>query len=98
MQFQDHYAGLSALPDGDDLTWTGTLRGMQDVLIPTVITFLAYWIIGFPVSYYLSMHTDFKSAGIWMGLFSGLTVSAILLYVRFAYLSKKMIRTQLNTP
>ena len=36
----------------------GALRGMQDVKIPTVITFIAYWIIGFPVSIYLGKYTN----------------------------------------
>ena len=70
----------------------GALRGMQDVKIPTVLTFIAYWIIGFPVSYYLSMHTSLESMGIWIGLLAGLTASGIMLFTRFNYLSKKLIR------
>lgn len=64
---------------------------MQDVKVPTFITFIAYWLIGFPVSYYLSMYTDYKSAGIWIGLLAGLTSSGIMLFIRFNYLSKKLI-------
>lgn len=69
----------------------GALRGMQDVKIPTFITFIAYWLIGFPISYYLSMYTEYKSSGIWIGLLAGLTSSGIMLFIRFNYLSKKMI-------
>ncbi|WP_115124321.1 MATE family efflux transporter [Marinirhabdus gelatinilytica] len=68
----------------------GALRGMQDVKIPTVITFIAYWCIGFPISYYLSMHTAYASSGIWIGLLAGLTASGLMLFVRFHYLSKKL--------
>lgn len=71
----------------------GALRGMQDVKIPTVITFIAYWLIGFPVSFYLSMYSDLESSGIWYGLLAGLTASAVMLFVRFNYLSKKLIAT-----
>ncbi len=70
----------------------GALRGMQDVKIPTVFTFISYWVIGFPVSYYLSMHTSLASMGIWIGLLVGLTASGIMLFARFNYLSKKLIR------
>jgi MATE family multidrug resistance protein len=70
----------------------GALRGMQDVKIPTLITFIAYWVIGFPISYYLSMIDDYGSSGIWIGLLAGLTASGIMLFIRFNYLSKKLIR------
>lgn len=70
----------------------GALRGMQDVKIPMYMTLIAYWVIGFPISYYLSMKTDLASTGIWIGLLSGLVASAIMLFSRFNYLSKKFIR------
>lgn len=69
----------------------GALRGMQDVKIPTFITFIAYWLIGFPVSYYLSMHTAYESSGIWIGLLAGLTSSGVMLYLRFHLLSRRLI-------
>jgi MATE family multidrug resistance protein len=69
----------------------GALRGMQDVKIPTVITFIAYWAIGFPISYYLSMHEGYGSSGIWIGLLAGLTASGVLLFIRFNKLSNRLI-------
>jgi len=79
------------ISDAVQVVVLGVLRGMQDVKIPTLITFIAYWMIGFPISYYLSMYTDYKSSGIWIGLLAGLTASAVMLYLRFHYLSKKLI-------
>jgi MATE family multidrug resistance protein len=55
-----------------------------------LITFIAYWLVGFPISYYLGLHTAYASSGIWIGLLAGLTVSGILLFMRFNYLSKKL--------
>lgn len=75
----------------------GALRGMQDVKIPTLITFIAYWLIGFPISYYLSMIGDYGSSGIWIGLLAGLTASGVMLFFRFNYLSNKMIRVNAET-
>ncbi|MCZ4317938.1 MATE family efflux transporter [Aequorivita viscosa] len=84
-------AAIFQFTDALQVVALGALRGMQDVKIPTVLTFIAYWIIGFPVSYYLSMHTSLESMGIWIGLFAGLTASGIMLFIRFNYLSKKLI-------
>jgi MATE family multidrug resistance protein len=89
-------AAFFQISDGIQVVGLGILRGLQDVKIPTLITFIAYWIVGFPTSYYLGLHTEYKSAGIWIGLLAGLTTSAILLYIRFNYLSKKLINKQLT--
>ncbi len=85
-------AAFFQISDGIQVVVLGALRGLQDVKIPTLLTFIAYWGIGFPISYYLGLHTDLKSTGIWIGLLIGLTASAIMLYIRFDYLTKKRIR------
>ena len=54
------------------------------------ITFVAYWIIGFPISYYLGEHTEWKAQGVWIGLLAGLTAAAIFLFMRFHYLTRKL--------
>ena len=84
-------AAIFQISDALQVVALGTLRGMQDVKIPTFITFVAYWLIGFPVSYYLGMHTEYGSSGIWIGLLAGLTASGIMLFVRFEILSKRLI-------
>jgi MATE family multidrug resistance protein len=48
--------------------------------------------VGFPVSYYLGLHTEFKSSGVWLGLLAGLSVAAVLLFIRFNYITKKLIK------
>ncbi len=84
-------AAIFQISDALQVVVLGALRGMQDVKIPTLITFVAYWLIGFPISYYMSMFTEYKSSGIWIGLLAGLTASGIMLFFRFNYLSKKLI-------
>lgn len=84
-------AGLFQLSDGFQVVVLGALRGIQDVKIPTYITFVAYWVIGFPVCYLMGKTFGYGSAGIWIGLLAGLTASAVLLFVRFHYLTRKMI-------
>lgn len=75
----------------------GALRGLQDVKIPTIITFIAYWLIGFPISFFLGKSEVYGSVGIWIGLIAGLTSAAIMLYIRFHYLTKKLILQSKNT-
>ncbi len=83
-------AAFFQISDGLQVVILGALRGLQDVKIPTFMTFIAYWLIGFPISYYLGLHTSLGSIGIWIGLLAGLTASAIMLYIRFNYLTKKL--------
>lgn len=80
------------LVDSAQVIVLGTLRGMQDVKIPTIIVFIAYWIIGFPISFILGDKSLMAESGIWIGLLSGLTFSSLFLYLRFLYLTNKMIK------
>lgn len=92
-------AAFFQISDGLQVVILGALRGLQDVKIPTAITFIAYWMIAFPISYYLGLHTELKSTGIWIGLLAGLTASAIMLYLRFNYLTKNLaLEAAVKTP
>lgn len=84
-------AAVFQISDGIQVVVLGALRGLQDVKIPMYITFVAYWVIGFPISYYLGEHTELKAQGVWIGLLAGLTAAAVMLYLRFNYLTKKLI-------
>ncbi len=83
-------AAVFQISDGIQVVVLGALRGLQDVKIPMYITFVAYWVVGFPISYFLGKYTDLKTTGIWIGLLAGLTVAALFLYIRFAKLTKKL--------
>jgi multidrug resistance protein, MATE family len=84
-------AAVFQISDGIQVVVLGALRGLQDVKIPMYITFVAYWIVGFPISYYLAMHTNLKATGVWIGLLAGLSIAALLLYIRFSKLTNKLI-------
>jgi MATE family multidrug resistance protein len=76
-------AGLFQISDGFQVVLIGVLRGLQDVWIPSVICFVAYGLIGLPISYWLGLKSGYGVSGIWIGLLVALTVSSILLYSRF---------------
>lgn len=82
--------------DGMQAVVLGVLKGMQDVKIPTIIVFIAYWLVAFPICYYLGIHLNYGSEGIWVGLLTGLAFSAILLLVRFQVITKKMIKSNIT--
>tara|TARA_B100001175_G_scaffold57004_1_gene45955 strand:+ start:2759 stop:4144 length:1386 start_codon:yes stop_codon:yes gene_type:complete len=79
------------ISDGLQAVVLGALRGLQDVNLPALIAFFSYVLIGLPISYILGIKLNFGVNGIWFGLLSGLTSSSILLFLRFQYLTKKLI-------
>ena len=89
-------AAIFQISDTIQVIFLGALRGLQDVKIPTIITFISYWVIGFPISFFLGKEEMYGSFGIWLGLLAGLSTAAVLLYLRFNYLTLKLIRTQNN--
>ncbi|WP_100612269.1 MATE family efflux transporter [Confluentibacter lentus] len=91
-------AAIFQISDSVQVIFLGALRGLQDVKMPTIITFISYWLIGFPMSWFLGKEDAYGSFGIWLGLLAGLSTAAILLYIRFNYLTKKLILSnkQLN--
>ena len=84
-------AAVFQISDGVQVVVLGALRGLQDVKVPMYITFVAYWVVGFPISYYLGKHTKLGAVGIWIGLLAGLTTAALFLYIRFHKLTKKQV-------
>ena len=75
--------------DGTQVVGLGILRGMGDVNIPTLITFIAYWIIGLPVGYLFGIYLHQGVYGVWYGLVLGLIASSLLLFYRFHIISIK---------
>ena len=89
-------AALFQISDSAQVVFLGALRGLQDVKIPTILTFVSYWVIGFPTSYFLGKETAYGSTGIWIGLLVGLASASIFLYLRFIYLTNRLIQTHNN--
>ena len=85
-------AAFFQISDSIQVVFLGALRGMQDVKVPTILTFISYWVIGFPVSYYFGSEEMYGSFGIWLGLLAGLTTASILLFIRFNSLTLKLIK------
>lgn len=72
--------------DGLQGVASGLLRGMQDVEFPTYITFVAYWLVSLPLSYYFTFNMGWGVYGVWMAFVVSLMVAATALTWRFFYL------------
>ena len=81
-------AAFFQVSDGVQVIGLGALRGISDVKLPTLITVLAYWVVGLPIAYFLAFILDFGAVGIWYGLLIGLSLAAALMFYRFNYKSK----------
>jgi multidrug resistance protein, MATE family len=86
-------AAIFQISDGLQVVVLGALRGLQDVKIPMYITFVAYWVIGFPISIVLGLYTSLQATGIWLGLLAGLTAAAAFLFYRFHRLTQRLIHS-----
>ena len=80
-------AGLFQISDGIQAVGLGILRGIRDIKKPTIVTFISYWIISIPLSYFLGIEYGYGVYGIWIGLSVGLTLAAIFHVTRFNYLT-----------
>ncbi len=76
-------AAIFQISDGVQAVGIGVCRGLTDVKGPTIITFIAYWILGLPIGYFLGFSLKMQVVGVWIGLLIGLSVSATLLTIRF---------------
>ena len=90
-------AAFFQVSDGVQAVGLGVLRGITDVKIPMLISLIAYWIIGFPVGYYLGFIRNLGTPGVWIGLLLGLTIAAIFFTLRFHLKTKKMERKIANS-
>lgn len=86
-------AAIFQIVDGLQVTAAGALRGLKDTRIPMAIGFFAYWCIGLTIGYGLGIRLGFAGLGLWWGLAIGLMVAAVVLTLRFLYLSDRLIRT-----
>jgi len=85
-------AGFFQLFDGTQVVGLGVLRGIGDVNIPTLITFVAYWVIGIPLGYFLGITLKIGVNGIWYGLTLGLLTASLLLFLRFQNKTRALVR------
>ena len=83
-----YMGAIMQLSDGLQVSAMGALRGYKDTAIPTLITVLAYWGVGFPLAWIAGIPLHLGPQMIWAGFIGGLTVAAVLLTYRLVRLSR----------
>ncbi|HEX7830245.1 MAG TPA: MATE family efflux transporter [Thermoanaerobaculia bacterium] len=84
-------AAVFQMSDGIQAVGAGVLRGAGDTKYAFVANILGHWCVGLPVALLLGFHYDMGIVGLWWGLCAGLTVVAVLLFIRFEKLSARGI-------
>lgn len=84
-----YMAAIFQISDGLQVSGYGALRGLKDTTVPMAVNFIAYWLVGLPLGYYLGLIRGIGPQGLWMGLIAGLTIAAILHNMRFYKLTKR---------
>ena len=84
-------AAVFQLSDGVQAVGGGVLRGAGDTKFTFYANVLGHWLVGLPVALFLGFRRGFGIVGLWWGLCAGLTVVAVLLFLRFERLSRAEI-------
>lgn len=78
-------AAAFLLFDGLQTVATGALRGMGETRIPMFSSFVAYWVIGLPLGYYLGFSRGFGATGLWAALAFSLALIGTALVLVWRY-------------
>lgn len=69
--------------DALQITYANSLRGIGDVISMAVISFIGYFVIAMPICYICGFVLNWGIQGIWIGYPVGLTLTGIMMCVRF---------------
>ncbi|MFC0573256.1 MATE family efflux transporter [Paraburkholderia solisilvae] len=89
-------AAIFQIVDGMQTVGSGCLRALKDTRVPMVAATFGYWGIGFPTGYVLAFHFGLGARGLWWGLAAGLASVALLMTLRFHWMSARRIQAQVG--
>ncbi len=81
-------AAMFQIFDGLQASGIAILKGLTDVKIPMIISFMSYWVISIPIGALFGFYFELGVVGIWIGLSVGLALVGIITSARFNRLSK----------
>lgn len=83
---------LFQILDGLTFIGTGLLRGIRDTFVPFLTTTFFSFLVGLPLSYAFAFTMDRGLEGIFQGMMVGLACATLILYVRFSYRAKVLLK------
>lgn len=84
--------GLFLIFDGAQAISMSALRGMRDVIIPTILIFFSFWVFAIPVGVLFAFKLDYGARGLWIGLATGIALGAFLLTTRVMQRLSKLLK------
>lgn len=85
-------AALLQICDGLQVVALGALRGITDVRVPSLLTFIIYWLVAIPACYVAGFLLDWGPIGVWVGLAVGLGLASMVMVWRFHWLTRPAVR------
>jgi multidrug resistance protein, MATE family len=82
------FAAVFQIADGLQVGAAGALRGFKDATVPMVMNVFSYWVLGFPLAWWLGVGLGHGAPGVWTGLITGLFAAAVLLSVRYRHITR----------
>lgn len=86
------FAAAYQIIDAWQVNTAGILRGMQDTAMPMWLTLFCYWLVALPLGVYLVRFTDMGAKGFWLALVIGLSLAALLLFMRLNLQLKRALK------
>jgi MATE family multidrug resistance protein len=79
------------ISDGVQVGAAGALRGYKDTRIPMLLNFGSYWLVAFPLAWYMGIEARLGPQAVWIALIVGLTLTALTLGARFLLVSRRQL-------
>jgi MATE family multidrug resistance protein len=83
-------AGIFQLCETVRIAAFGALRGMNDTRFTMLTSLLMFWVIAFPLGYFLAINCRWGGVGVWWGMIIGACCGATLLIWRLQIMIKKL--------
>ncbi|MFA0310128.1 MATE family efflux transporter [Vibrio splendidus] len=87
------FTAMYQFSDALQTSANGALRGYKDTKIPMILAIASYWGLALPLGMVLGLTDHIVPAmgeeGFWIGILTGLSVSATLMLIRLRYVIKK---------
>ena len=91
-------AAIFQITDGIAFSGMGALRGYKDTRVPLLIMIIAYWVVGMPLGYNISLTDNIiepiGALGMWIGMAAGMFILSILVLWRLNLVSRTSTQFQ----
>ncbi len=84
-------ASAIVLVDGTQAVVLGALRGTGDVVLPSLIYALSFWVVSVPLAYAVLRSESASIVGLFWALFAGLLCAGVLLAWRFQIVTRHTV-------